>query len=732
VASAGDVNGDGFPDLIVGAPAHDAAAGPGCGKVFVYYGSADVLPSSPSWTAEGEQTGSLFGAAVASAGDVNGDGFGDIVIGAPGFDSGPEFYERDSGRLYVYLGSAQGLAAAPALVFDGRPSDLGGPARLGTSVTAGDFNADGFSDVVGAEFSRYVGGADVFYGSASGPSPASSWSYGPQSGRALGSSVAAADVNGDGYDDLVVTSAPDEDDAPSARIYLGSPGGLANVPGGWPPPGAPPDLGVDGLSNVLNVGDLDGDGYEDLLAVYGGAQFGSIVPYHAFYRGSPSGPILARRLGGVLDPRGQLDRLGDMNGDGFPDFVARDGSSVYFYFGSAAGFRPLSDGMITLDAAVSGAGDVNRDGFDDLVVGDAAHERVDVYRGGTDWTFHVAGDVSVQQEVWALGAESMIDITVANAGPETVRVRLVDHFPPSTGPAWYCWTLSSGPVSATCLNDPYPGPLALGDIDSVITLAPGGGIRYTVGLGVVSLPVANTASIVAPDWFIDPDPSNNQSTAVLGPAQEGIFADGFESGGFSAWSSHSASGLAVLPAAALEGQYGLQVTASPRGTAAVVRDASPSGENAYHARFRFDPNGFGARVGRAAARPAARTILFSGQGPAGPLFEVVLEPKRDKLFLVGRAAVDDGSVSQTERAAVTDAAHVIDIGWRRATGPGANNGLVVVQIDGRPAGSLANLDNDAGGGVDSVELGLTGVGSRPPFGAHRTVFLDAFESWRLQ
>ena len=220
-------------------------------------------------------------------------------------------------------------------MFDGRPYDFGS-GRLGISVAAGDFNGDGFSDVVGAEFARYVGGADVFYGSASGPSPANAWSLGPHVGRALGSSVAAADVNGDGYDDLVVTSSDDgEGLTPRAIVYLGSASGLPTGQDGNPP-GVPPDFSLDGLENAVSLGDLDGDGYDDFVALARDPN-SRPFPSHVVYRGSASGPILAQELGGVLGVPGRLNRLGDVNGDGFPDLVAQDGSTFYLYFGSDHG-----------------------------------------------------------------------------------------------------------------------------------------------------------------------------------------------------------------------------------------------------------------------------------------------------------------------------------------------------------------------------------------------------------
>jgi hypothetical protein len=373
---------------------------------------------------------------------------------------------------------------------------------------------------------------------------------------------------------------------------------------------------------------------------------------------------------------------------------------------------------------------VNGDGFDDIVVGDGASERVDLYRGGTDWSFRATADVSVQQ---FYGGDILMDTTLSNAGPDTVRVRLVDVFPSAMGsPQWNC--LSNGGAAAVCLHDSSTGG-DIGDIDEVVTLPPGGSIVFSIGVGSPpSLPVTNTVSIVLPDWVVDPDLSNNQSTIVLGPAQEEIFADGFESGDLGAWSSKGASGLRVLPAAALDGHYGLQATVSP-AHAAVVRDGTPAAEGAYHARFRFDPNGFGAHGGgMVAARRSSRTVVFSGFALAStvPRFELLLELESGKLFLVGRAARDAGTTNQTARVEIADTPHVIDVGWRRATGPAANDGLFLFQVDGSTGGSLSSLDNDAGGGIDSVALGLTIHGELPPPGPHRSVLLDAFESWRLQ
>ncbi len=104
VATAGDVNGDGFSDVIVGAWYFDGGESYE-GKAFVYYGSATGLNTTASWSAEGNQANANFGVSVGTAGDVNGDGYADVIVGASGFDS-PEI---DGGKTFVYYGSATGL-----------------------------------------------------------------------------------------------------------------------------------------------------------------------------------------------------------------------------------------------------------------------------------------------------------------------------------------------------------------------------------------------------------------------------------------------------------------------------------------------------------------------------------------------------------------------------------------------------------------------------------------------
>jgi hypothetical protein len=151
VATVGDVNGDGYSDVAVGAWGHNSNTG----KAYVYLGGASGLSASASWTAVGEATDDRFGLA-STAGDVNGDGYSDVVVGAFGNTS-------FRGKAYLALGGASGLSATAVWTASGQaPND-----EFGYSVaTAGDVNADGYSDVVvGAlGFSSTTGKAYLYHG----------------------------------------------------------------------------------------------------------------------------------------------------------------------------------------------------------------------------------------------------------------------------------------------------------------------------------------------------------------------------------------------------------------------------------------------------------------------------------------------------------------------------------------------------------------------------------------
>jgi hypothetical protein len=364
-----DVNGDGFADVAVGAIL--------ASRAYVYLGSAAGIPSTPTTTLVGVDSG-LFGAPVASAGDVDGDGFGDLIVG-------DATYAGRIGRAFVFHGSAFGLAGAPRTTIVGTD---GTDAQFGSSVaSAGDVNGDGYADIIvgtaitGASTSP--GTARVYLGGPSGISTTPATSYvGPDgAGGNFGASVASAgDVNGDGFADIVVGAPDARGELGRAYVYLGSATGLgtsaANTYSGTT---SGNDLGY----SVAGAGDVNGDGYADLAVGTGGGTGRTYV-----YFGSATG-LGATAFTVLADPDmgsgfgGPLSGAGDVNGDGFADLLVGGpwygsyGGRAYVFLGSATGLAASPAARFTgpdgagarFGSSVAGAGDVNGDGLADVVVG---------------------------------------------------------------------------------------------------------------------------------------------------------------------------------------------------------------------------------------------------------------------------------------------------------------------------------------------------------------------------
>ena len=236
VASAGDVNADTYADILVGAPKYDNGQIDE-GRAYVYLGHDTHIDASPVWTAESNQGtvnfGALFGTSVATAGDVNGDGYSDVIVGAPDYDNG----QTDEGRAYVFLGTFSGLGATPVWTTE---SNLLGARYGVSVATAGDVNGDGYSDVVVGAYQYDTGESRgrvfVYHGSASGLAATPTWTVdGDKPGARIGRSVASAgDVNGDGFCDVVVGAHQYENGETSegrAYVYYGNNGiGLDRAP----------------------------------------------------------------------------------------------------------------------------------------------------------------------------------------------------------------------------------------------------------------------------------------------------------------------------------------------------------------------------------------------------------------------------------------------------------------------------------------------------------------------
>jgi PKD repeat protein len=395
LAGAGDVNGDGFDDLLVGAPIYRHDGADELGKVFVYLGSAQGLPPTPSWTgAVAGDRAYLYGFSVSGAGDVNGDGFDDILVGAHRAHSGRQY----QGRAYLYLGSAQGPRATPSWTASGGQEY----AHFGTSVSgAGDVNGDGFDDIlVGAPLASYgehfEGRATLYLGGLSGPRATPDWFFeGGIPERQLGlGAIGAGDMNGDGFDDIAISSAD------TILVFLGARNGLSTTPV-WSGVGDGPECSA---CTLALAGDVNGDGLSDLIAgqeTYSaidraqppryGMHFGRALIYYGDRAALPTTPGRTLFVGEEKSAFAAALSGGDVNGDNLADLLVGAHQTIYPYSdsmledgkGGAFLFYGRRDppqpqqvwsaegraAQRNFGQAVAPAGDVNGDGYGDIVVG---------------------------------------------------------------------------------------------------------------------------------------------------------------------------------------------------------------------------------------------------------------------------------------------------------------------------------------------------------------------------
>ena len=461
VASAGDVNGDGFADLLIGA-AYADGGGSSSGAAYVVFGSRSgfgapdasgrsvidlsSLSAKSGFVLQGDAGGDLFGIRAETAGDVNGDGFDDLIVGAPlGDDAGSA-----AGEAYVVFGASSGfglpddsgryvvnvsaLSAEQGFVIQGET--IGDQAGSNVS-SAGDVNGDGLDDLlVGARFADGGGsnsgqayvlfGTDKAWGRPDGAgrqvvdlgglSAEQGFAIqGDSAGDEFGRSVAAAgDVNGDGFDDVIVGAYQGDDGgsaAGEAYVIFGGACGFGRPNGAG---GSLVDLTTlseeegfvirgdaardEAGAVVSGAGDVNGDGFDDLVvgARYGdnggtdsgeayvvfgsGCEFGtedaagrSVVDLTSL--GAADGFIIQGDAPG--DSAGwSVSSAGDVNGDNFADIIVgarfgddggTDAGEAYVVFGSSSGFgEPDASGRHVLDLTTLRAAE----GF--VIRGDAA------------------------------------------------------------------------------------------------------------------------------------------------------------------------------------------------------------------------------------------------------------------------------------------------------------------------------------------------------------------------
>jgi hypothetical protein len=392
LAGAGDVNDDGYADLLIGA-AHETYINYRAGAAYLYLGSRSGLGSSPYWTAGGSESGEFFGAAVSGAGDLNCDGIDDIAIGAYRWKN--DASTPDEGAVFVFYGSRTGLSTTPDWMQQSNQKD----AQYGYTVAgAGDVNNDGCDDLlVGARWydNEYnnEGAVFLYYGSPDGLSSTPAWTfYGGQNGAALGAALAGGfDANNDEIADLLI-GAPYYDngqqDEGRVLFFLGSPDG----------PGDTPDWYADGNQidarfgfSVAGLADVNKDEYDEIAIGAPKAEnpLGGDGMVYVFYGSGGIPSLQADWTGGLpLESTGygsSISSGGDANGDGFGDLIvganlySNDQSAegaIFIYTGGESGLsiEPMwkaegNKADTEFGFATASAGDVDNNGCSDIAVG---------------------------------------------------------------------------------------------------------------------------------------------------------------------------------------------------------------------------------------------------------------------------------------------------------------------------------------------------------------------------
>jgi hypothetical protein len=367
-ASAGDVDGDGYADLVISAEVASQA-----GRVHLYLGGASWPNAAPSQILQNPegQTVAFFGHALA-AGDLNGDGRSDLIVGAE-IQDGTSV--ASDGKVFIYPGGTPntGIAAMPAVTLEN-------PARqeqgyFGHALAIGDFDGDGYADLaVAASKQDAIGRVFIYRGGPAGvaTSPAATLDD-PTivTNAAFGDALVAGDFDGDGYADLAVGAAQEDTGGKPGvghvYVFHGGPDGIANRAAPWRTLDNPSGQMSSLYGWALAAADFNADDIDDLVvsATYQDTAAGRVYVYQGAAAGLPAQP--SRTLNdptpaSANDFFGYVLAVGDRApGDGFADLfvgAVRGAGVIYLLDGSAGGLPATTTTATTITGAGVPGGDL--------------------------------------------------------------------------------------------------------------------------------------------------------------------------------------------------------------------------------------------------------------------------------------------------------------------------------------------------------------------------------------
>lgn len=599
VSGAGDVNGDGYDDVLIGAWGNQDGGGVNAGQVYLFLGQesgwvVDTDLSAADASFWGENAGDSAGITVSGAGDVNRDGFDDILIGASRNRDGGEVC---AGKVYLILGKQSGwttdtnLSTADASFLGDAEFEY-----VGGSVSgAGDVNGDGYDDILIGSSSDDDGGDSagqvyLILGKGSGwamntdVSTVDASFWGEAASDFAGESVSGAgDVNGDGFDDILIGATGSDDGITNVvgrgYLILGKASGwvmgtnLSAADASFVGEGAYSRAG----SSVSGAGDVNGDGYDDvLIAAYEDSVGGTNAGQTYLILGKASGWSMDTALSAVdasfmgEDPYDRSGRsvsgAGDVNGDGFEDILIsaagdNDGGAgagkTYLFLGKTSGWAmdtnlSAADASFTGEDAndysgwsVSGAGDVDGDGFSDILIGaygdgDGGGQAGQAYlflsdqTGSTDGTYkHLFGSGDSPASNYA-DADLTIDFSTAASIDGFVTVSEHNNqAPPSAagGVINRFWTIESSGLTGFT----YDLTIEYNDGEILETGAEEAALVLTYWDGGQWIPV--TCATDQPTNRLTARDLQHFSSWAVATDIDRLFFDGFESGTTSAWSN---------------------------------------------------------------------------------------------------------------------------------------------------------------------------------------------------